>query len=80
MAKPFKGKIYHWKKVPIERKEDWELLYGETLGLGYVIQGFLTETPRLGSRWRTSWVVKHFKNGSIETRNSRYKLVGKERA
>jgi hypothetical protein len=75
-VKPHKGKLYSWKKVPIERREDWELLYGESLGLGYVITGFTTKTPKLGSMWRTSWVVSH-RDNEIETRNSRYTLVGK---
>lgn len=77
MKKPFKGKIYRWKKYFFPR-EEVEKYYGESAGLGYCIAGYQTETPRLGSSWRTSWVVKHHKNGSIETRNSRYKLVGKE--
>lgn len=77
MSKPYRGKIYHWKKTTFDKTivEDY---YGESAGLGYVIEGFQTKEPRLGSRWRTSWVVKHTKTGWIETRNSRYKLVGPE--
>lgn len=75
--KPYKGKIYHWAKTPIVRVKELELEYGESMGLGYFIVGFTTETPRLGSRIRTSWVVKHEGN-EIETRNSRYTLVEEE--
>ena len=58
-------------------KETMEEAYGPSLG--YVVAGFRSETPKLGTYWRTSLVVKHNKRtGEIETLNSRYKLVGKE--
>jgi hypothetical protein len=77
--KPFKGKLYYWKKVQIDHREEAEKYYGESIGLGYFISAFKDTPPRIGNWWRTSWVVKHNKNGDIETRNSRYHLVGKER-
>ena len=78
MKKPFKGKIYHWKKIYFNREET-EKYYRESAGLGYCISGFRSPEPRFGNYWLTSWVMKHYKNGSIETRNSRYKLIGKEK-
>jgi hypothetical protein len=78
VVKPFKGKIYHWHKHYIDK--DLVLnVYNEDGGLGYLILGYTTKHPHMDSWKRTSWVVKHNKNGDIETRNSRYHLVGKER-
>lgn len=74
--KPFKGKLYHWYKQPFDVKEN-EGYYKESVGLGYIIVGYRTKEPKLGTYWQTSWVVKH-KDGYVETRNSVYKLVGKE--
>lgn len=75
--KPHRGIIYHWKKMffPVDKVRE---LYGEEPGLGYVIQGFLTSPPKLGSYWRTSWVVVHGADDEIETRNSRYTLLTPE--
>lgn len=75
--KPFKGKIYHWNKRTFD-KDSAEKFYGEDCGLGYVIEGYRTDPPKFGSWFHTSWVVKHFENGMIETRNSHYELVGEE--
>lgn len=76
--KPFKGKIYHWIKQPFD-KEKVAAYYEEDAGLGYTIFGYTTETPKLGTWYRTSWVVKHDELlGMIETRNSKYQLVGPE--
>ena len=76
-TKPYRGKIYNWHKHSFDVKSAEEF-YGESVGLGYVIYGFRTKEPRMGSRYHTSWVVKHLPSGWITTRNSRYKLVGKE--
>lgn len=70
--KPFKGTIEDWRKVPC----------GD-YGLGYMIYGYTPDHPEFAGMGRgdtyfhTSYVVKHDETtGEIETRNSRYKLVG----
>lgn len=75
--KPFKGIIYHWWKVPFDKEEVSEYYGGVNVGLGYCIAGYKSDPAQLGTFWRTSWVVKQSKNGYIETRNSRYRLVKK---
>lgn len=77
MVKPFKGNLYHWRKIYFDMKEIGER-YKEDPGLGYVIHGHLDPVPRFGNWWRTSWVVKHDIDGNIETRNSHYTLIGDE--
>ena len=77
MVKPHKGKLYHWHKQYFDR-EAAKSYYREDPGLGYCIIGYQTESPRLGSYWRTSWVVTHGADGLIETRNSHYQLIGPE--
>ena len=80
MSKPYRGELFHWRRVPFDAKKMSEF-YNEDVGLGYTVAGFTTETPKLGSSWRTSWVVRFEDRGStsiIETRNSLYKLIGPE--
>ncbi len=69
-SKPHHGRIQHWKKVqPVGER-------------GFYIVGSFMDHPMLGKhggRSRTSQVVKHDgATGEIETRNSRYMLVGPE--
>lgn len=63
--KPYKGRIEHWGKRPCPG-----------YGIGYYIVGRFVDHPQFaGETGHTSWVEKH--NGNeIETRNSRYTLVG----
>lgn len=68
-AKPDCGRIQNWRRVDA---------YG---GLGYVILGRFLDHHRLKGceNGHTSYVVKHDeKTGAVETRNSRYTLVGPE--
>lgn len=64
--KPHKGKISDWFKLPSSH------------GLGYYIMGQFHNHPDFGSKFtNTSWVEKHdVETGEIETRNSRYTLIG----
>jgi len=64
--KPHKGRIDRWTKL--------------TFPLGTIVFGRALEHPAFaGSEIRTSYVVSHDEaTGEIETRNSRYTLVGKE--
>lgn len=69
MEKPHKGKIHRWYKVK-----------GTNKGLGYRIAG----EHENGSWIFTSYVVLHHTslespNQEIETRNSRYTLIGYEK-
>ncbi len=83
MHKPYKGRIYNWQKVniPADALEMLNKDYGENGGLGYMIAGFTTKEPHLGTFIRTSYVVRHNeKTGLIHTRNSRYYVVGKEKS
>lgn len=66
--KPHKGSISDWYKLPTSR------------GLGYYIMGQFQDHPDFGKKFtNTSWVEKHdLKTGEIETRNSRYTLIGPE--
>ena len=76
--KPYRGRIYHWKRVPFDI-ESTRAYYQEPTGLGYTIHGYTTDPPKLGTWWRTSWVLSHdLETGEVETRNSRYTLVGEE--
>lgn len=73
--KPFGGQIKYCVKRPISDEEKRLLKeeYGEDDGLGYVVTGRI---QRFGwSIGHTSYVVA--RNGAeIETRNTRYVLVG----
>lgn len=69
--KPHKGQIEEWHKEPC------------TGGLGFLIVGRFLDHPErlmaldLGGHGHTSFVVAHDKKtGEIETKNSRYTLVG----
>ncbi len=80
--KPHKGKILNWRKVPFDAAAV-SAAYDEDVGLGYVVWGDAIEHPVYnGAPWfRTSWVMFHDElTGEIETRNSRYTLVGPEKA
>lgn len=76
MAKPHKGRIANWVKFTVD----------PSYGLGYVIIGDWLDDPRpikpttptgRGMELMTSYVVAHDEaTGEIETRNSRYTLVG----
>lgn len=67
--KPYFGRITDWRKAPAVSGN----------GLGYVIEGRFLDHPLIKGLGHTSWVVKHDMNtGEIETRNSRYTLVGEE--
>jgi hypothetical protein len=68
--KPHYGRIANWTKVHLTDH-----------GLGYIVYGTFLDHPR----WKgvdgihTSAIVTHDEaTGEIETRNSRYTLVGKE--
>lgn len=68
-VKPDMGRIQNWRRVDA------------CGGLGYVIVGrFLDHTRLIGcANAHTTYVVKHDeKTGAVETRNSRYTLVGPE--
>jgi hypothetical protein len=67
-GKPHKGKISDWLKMPSSH------------GLGYYIVGQFHDHPEFGGKFtNTSWVEKHdLVTGEVETRNSRYTLVGPE--
>ena len=69
-TKLHKGRIENWSKHFVN----------ENYGLGYIILGrFLDHEDFAFQRGHTSWVVAHDKEtGEVETRNSRYTLVGKE--
>jgi len=66
--KPHMGSIQHWHKYECGTK-----------GLGYLIRGQFIDHPYFAGEYgQTSYVVAHDEaTGEIETRNSRYKLVGK---
>jgi hypothetical protein len=68
-VKPHMGRIQNWRRVD------------DAGGLGYVIVGRMLDHERFKGSYNahTSYVVKHDeKTGEIETRNSRYTLVGPE--
>jgi hypothetical protein len=64
--KPHKGKIENWHTYPVPH------------GLGYMVIGTFVDHPQFkGLRGHTSYIVAHDEDsGEIETKNSRYKLVG----
>jgi hypothetical protein len=67
-TKPHKGQIKNWFKSETEG-----------FGLGYRIRGEFVDHPEFGNARSgvTSYVVAHDEaTGEIETRNSRYTLVG----
>lgn len=66
--KQHKGSIKDWTKIPC------------SLGLGYLIVGTFVDHPWFaGKPGNTSYVVKHDDaTGEIETKNSRYTLIGAE--
>lgn len=70
--KPHQGKIHRWSKMHV----------GDDYGLGWCVYGDAEDHPFFGNATiRTSYVVKHDEaTGEIETRNSRYTLVGPEEA
>lgn len=83
--KPYKGKIYNWRKDYFDQDDIRGHYPGENLGLGFFIQGDSVGHPEFTgvSGFHTSWVVKvsepdKFGDREIETRNSRYKPVGEE--
>lgn len=67
--KPHYGKISGWTKCPARS------------GLGFYIEGDFEDHPNFKGRFaHTSYVVAHDeKTGEIETKNSRYTLVGQEK-
>lgn len=71
--KPHKGSLKNWFK------EDWGCA---GLGLGYMIRGEFVDHPEFAGckNGHTSYVVAHDEaTGEVETKNSRYTLVGPER-
>ena len=66
--KPHKCKIRNWGRLPCDG------------GLGYYIYGEFVDHPDFGTKeTNSSYVVKHdTKTGEIETRNSRYTLLGED--
>jgi hypothetical protein len=65
MEKPHRGAIKNWHRE-------------YRTGLGYVIIGEFVANA--GQRKSTSYVLKHDEaTGEIETRNSRYTLLGQEK-
>jgi len=80
--KPHKGQIKDWFKLAFNR-EITEKHYGESAGLGFAIIGTFIDHPQFGYSpgGRTSWIVAMSEpddqgNTEVETRNSRYTLVG----
>lgn len=67
MDKPHKGTINRWYK----RSAGGD-------GLGYVIVGAFNHTEFGYTFTHTSHVVAHGDDGEVETRNSRYTLMGPE--
>ena len=66
MDKPHKGSIKNWSKIETDN------------GLGFYIKGIFVDHPSLTDGYsQTSWVVAQDGN-EIETRNSRYTLIGEE--
>ncbi len=67
MEKPHKGRIGRWTRIT-------------TLNDKVCVAGLALEHPEFGGHYmRTSYLVSHDEEtGEIETRNSRYTLVGKE--
>lgn len=76
--KSLKGVLYHWNKLYFDKEKASKKYDGEDIGLGYCIEGYKTSEPKLGSYWRTSWVVRQDSDGMVETRNSFYQVIGEE--
>jgi len=79
--KPYNGEIHSWQKIPFDTKKYTEI-YKEDAGLGYVITGHVLHHPHYSwkSPFHTSLVVSfNEETGEVETRNSRYKVIGPER-
>ena len=67
MEKPHRGAIKNWQRE-----------YRSKTGLGYIIIREFVDNA--GQRKSTSYVLKHDEaTGEIETRNSRYTLLGQEK-
>lgn len=66
---PHNGRIENWYKRECSH------------GLGYLIMGTLLDHPTIPVKHtNTSYIVSHDEaTGEIETRNSRYTLIGPER-
>lgn len=80
--KPHKGEIHDWWREGFDTDAAREQ-YEEDIGLGFVIRGVVLNHPNFGNTsggfFHTSWVVKYDEvTKEIETRNSRYTLVGPE--
>lgn len=71
--KPFKGEIHNWRRRIFDKSID--PVYKNTLG--YIIVGIPHGHPDFVNHIYTSAVVKH-EGDTVETMNSRYKLVGPE--
>lgn len=66
MDKPHLGAIENWGKAECKS------------GLGYYIVGLFVNHPQFeGSVGHTSYIIAH-EGDEIETRNSRYTLIGEE--
>lgn len=71
--KPHKGRIDNWMRLPWPSEQ----------GVGYMVLGKFLDHPTVGKHGgfsHTSLVLKHdLETGGIETLNSRYTLINKER-
>lgn len=78
--KPFKGNIHNWRRIEMPDAQFAAMVdAGESPGLGYVVAGEPDGHPDFHGWMRPSYIVKHNEEtGEIETRNSRYKLIGPE--
>lgn len=84
--KPHKGHMTYWVQLAFDRDFYKEHYPNEDLGLGFTIHGTFLDHPDFGltSGGRTSWIVKMGEPNEdgeieVETRNSRYTLVGPQR-
>lgn len=68
------------EKIHKGRITDWYKYEVGDHGLGYMIQGTFVDHPWFGGEHgHTSYVITHDEaTGEIETRNSRYTLIGPE--
>lgn len=80
--KPYKGEIIGWYRESFDVERN-KAHYREDVGLGFIVRGTFVDHPKYGfsPRSSTSWIVNESKpdaegNRMIETRNSRYKLLG----
>lgn len=83
--KPFKGSMQAWTRKWFDKNSPaYKALYGdEDMGIGFIVLGVFIDHPQFGYSpgSRTSWVVSESApdadgNRMIETRKSRYKLIG----